>query len=333
METGEEDSFITSLTPTFILGAKGNKSSYALMYSATSDTFHSSHKDNNTDQHATADAAFEFNVRNRLKLNAGFHQIEETASKDQTVENDKYSTLNAGGVFSYGAETARAQIDFGANVQKLQYDNTGTLNADKDRETTAFNAVGYLRVAPKTRLLLELRHTDYSYDTNTVLDSQNVGVMGGVSWEATAKTTGTVKVGGESKQFDNHAISDKSSAMWEAGVTWEPLMYSTLSLNTRSGLDEGAAGASVIKSRSSTLNWRHAWLERLSTDLNYTHTTQDYQNIVRDDTIDAAGLGLTYAMRRWLDVGAGYKYAETDSTFAGESDKRNIFSLSVNASL
>lgn len=333
VETGEEDSFITSLTPTFILGAKGNKSFYSVMYSVTSDTFHSSHSDNNTDQHATVDGGVEFNARNRLKLNAGYHKIEETASIDQSVENDKYSTYIAGGVFSYGAESARAQIDFGANVQKLQYHNSGTLNADKERDTTAFNVVGYMRVAPKTRLLLELRHTDYAYITNTVLDSQNVGVLGGVTWEATARTTGTVKVGGETKQFDDHNVSDKSNAMWEAGITWEPLTYSKFSLNTRSGLDEGSAGASVIKSNSSTLGWKHSWLERLSTDVSYTHSTQDYQSIVREDTINAAGLGLTYAMRRWLDVGAGYRYAETDSTFAGESDKRNIFSLSVSASL
>lgn len=94
VENDEESSWITTIAPTFTLGAEGRKSAYKVSYSAVSDTFHSSHKDNNTDHHLTGDLGLEFDARNRLKLNAGYHDVEETAGLDQKVENDMYNTKN-----------------------------------------------------------------------------------------------------------------------------------------------------------------------------------------------------------------------------------------------
>ncbi len=333
VEDNEESSWITSVTPTFVLGAEGRKSAYQLSYSAVSDTFHSSHKDNNTDHHVNADAGYEFDSRNRLKLNAGFHKIEDTASEDQNVENDKYTTSNVGGVYSFGAQTARNQIDFGANYQELRYQNSDNLNADKERDTTALNTILYHAVAPKTRALVEARHTDYDYVSNTRLNSNNVALLAGLTWDATAKTTGTVKFGGEKKRFDDSSIDDESGGMWEVGVKWSPRTYSTFGLNTRRALDEGDNGASSIESQSTTLSWDHEWMDRLSSTVSYTYTDQDYQDITRTDKIDTFGVGLTYEMRRWLDLGVGYKYSENDSDAVGESYERNIFSISATASL
>ncbi|SEJ26317.1 uncharacterized protein, PEP-CTERM system associated [Pseudomonas linyingensis] len=333
VESNEESSWITTIAPTFTLGAEGRKSAYKLSYSAVSDTFHSSHEDNNTDHHLTADAGMEFNDRNRLKLNAGYHDVEETAGLDQKLENDMYNTKNVGGVYTFGAESARAQIDLGANYEELRYTNSNRLNADKERDTTALKSTFYYRVAPKTKVLLEGRHTDYDYVSNDRLNSTNIGLLTGVTWEATAKTTGTAKFGHEKKDFDDSSIGEKSGGMWEVGATWEPRTYSRFSLNTRQGFDEGDSGASTIKTQTTTLSWNHDWAERLSSNVSYTRMDQDYQDIEREDQIDTFGIGLTYEMRRWLDVGLGYKYSENDSDAANESYERNIYALSFTASL
>lgn len=337
VEKNEESSWVTTLAPTFTLDAYGKKSGYRLSYKAVSDTFHSSHKDNNTDHHLTADAGFEFDARNRLKLSAGYHDIEETASADQNVENDQFNTKNIGGVYTYGAESARMQLDLGANYDELRYTNSNNLNADKERDATALRSTFYYRVAPKTKALLEARHTDYDYLSNTRLNSENIGLLTGLSWEATALTTGTVKIGREKKDFDENSIDDKSTGMWEVGITWAPLTYSQFSLTTRRGFDEGSDNADTIKSQNTTLSWNHDWSERLSSIVNYTRSNQDYQYDTpgrkREDVLDSFGLSLNYEMRRWLDIGLGYKYAENDSDAANESYERNIFAISLNASL
>lgn len=334
-ENDEESSWITTIAPTFTLGAEGRKSAYQLSYTASSDIFHSSQKDNNTDHYLSADAGFEFDARNRLKLNAGYRDIEETASVDQNVENDMYNTKNVGGVYSFGAQTARAQVDVGANYEELRYTNSNGLNADKERDTTALRSTFYYRVAPKTRALLEGRWTDYDYSNaaGRLRNSENTGLLAGVTWEATAKTTGTAKFGREKKDFDDSRIGEKSTGMWEVGATWEPRSYSRFSLNTRRGFDEGEDNASTIKTQTTSLRWEHDWAERLISNVSYTRSDREYQDISREDKLDTFGIGLTYEMRRWLDIGIGYKYAENDSDAANESYERNIYALTLNASL
>lgn len=335
VETNEESSWVTQITPTFTLGAEGSKSAYQISYSAVSDIFHSNHKDNNTDHHLTADVGMEFDARNRLVLNAGYHEIEETASVDQDVENDMYNTKNVGGVYTFGAQSARAQIDFGANYEELRYTNSGGLNADNERDTTALRTTFYYRVAPKTRALLEGRYTDYDYvnPEGRLRNSDNTALLAGLTWEATAKTTGTAKFGREKKDFDDSSISEKSTGMWEVGATWKPRTYSSFSLNTRRGFDEGEDNASTIETQSTTLSWDHSWAERLGSTVSYTRSDQDYQDVKREDTSDTFAVRLTYEMRRWLDIGLGYQYSENDSDADNESYERNIYTLSVTASL
>ena len=338
VEKNKKSTWITTIEPSFQLNADSNKSAYQLKYTASSDTFHSSHSDNNVDHFFSGDAGFEFNSRNRLRLNAGYKKIEETASADQKIENDKFNTKNVGGVYTFGAEAARTQVEFGANYDELRYDNSTRiagkrLNSDKERDATALRSTVFYEVAPKTKVLLEGRYTDYDYKSFTDRNSKNKGLLAGVTWDATAKTSGTFKVGREKKDFKKSTYSDKTTGMWEAGVTWAPLTYSTFNLNTRRGFDEGEDNASAIKTQNTRLGWKHDWMERLYSEVSYARSDRKYQEISRTDKRDDYGVSLTYQARRWLDVGVGYTYADNDSNAKDQSYKRNIYALTVSASL
>lgn len=339
VEKNKKSTWITTIEPSFQLNADSNKSAYQLKYTASSDTFHSSHSDNNVDHFFSGDAGFEFNSRNRLRLNAGYKKIEETASADQKIENDKFNTKNVGGVYTFGAEAARTQVEFGANYDELRYDNSGLdssgqrLNKRKERDATALRSTVFYEVAPKTKVLLEGRYTDYDYKSFTDRNSKNKGLLAGVTWDATAKTSGTFKVGREKKDFKKSTYSDKTTGMWEAGVTWAPLTYSTFNLNTRRGFDEGEDNASAIKTQNTRLGWKHDWMERLYSEVSYARSDRKYQEISRTDKRDDYGVSLTYQARRWLDVGVGYTYADNDSNAKDQSYKRNIYALTVSASL
>lgn len=335
LEKNVESSWVTTISPSFALGAKGNKVSYGLGYTANSDTFHSNQSYNNTDHHFVADTAVQFDMRNRLALGAGYHKVEDTASKTIGQDGDKFNTKNIGGSYTYGADTATGQLVLGADYKELRYDNGGDLNAARERDSTALTSTFFYRVGPKTRALVEVRGTEFDYLTATDLDATNLALLGGVTWETTAQTTGTLKFGRESKSFDSNVHDDASGGMWEVGVVWEPLSYSAFGLKARRLLNEGEDGASAIRSTSSTLDWKHAWAERLSSTVNYTRIEQDYLDSAngRLDKADIFGVGLTYQMRRWLDVKLGYRYAENDSTAAGESYERNIYSIMFTGSL
>jgi hypothetical protein len=345
-EYDTQSSWVTVIKPKFVLSTEGRNSAYALSYEMDNQTYASSHNDDHTDHHFDADAGFQFDVRNKLKLNAGYDKVESIANDNFiTTENGlivpqgndgepaKYTTTNVDGVYTYGAASAPAQLELGAGYEELRYQNSGDFNDDLERNTTPLRATGYYRVAPKTRLLLEGRNTNYDYTNDDDSDSNSYAMLAGVTWDATAKTSGTIKVGGEKLKYDNSTYDDESSATWEAGVTWAPRTYSTFNLSTAQAFSPGNDGAGAIDAQTTKLAWNHSWLERLSSDVSYSYTSNDYQGTTQQDYIDIFGVGLTYNMRRWLDIGIGYKYATDDSNYEGGSYNRNIYAINFKASL
>lgn len=339
-ESNEQSSTITNIAPTLALGADTGKTKLELRYTANHEIYHSSREDDNTDHLLGANAEFRFDARNRLRLDANYRKVEETASADQKIENDKYNSTTFGAGYTYGADSATGQIRLGLSHDRLRYDNTTVsnnkvLNADKERDSTGLTGTFLYRVAPKTKALVEARVTQHDYVSNPRLDSDNAALLVGAEWEATAFTTGSAKVGRERKDFDRPDKDNASTGMWEVGVSWAPLTYSTFSLNTRRGFDEGSDDADAIETQSWTLSWDHSWTDRLSSKLTYTRSNQDYDRPAnpREDTLESVGFGVTYKMRRWLDVGIGYKYTENDSTQSAKSYQRNVVGITVNASL
>lgn len=335
-ESGDdaESSWITAINPTFELAAQDRLNIYKLTYSFNSEIFHSSQDDNNTDHHLDLDSHMEFSARSRLDLNAGYDKIENVADTEVAGVNDKFHTYNIGGTYGYGAKSATMQFDLSANQEWLRYDNEGGINDDLDRDTTTLGVTAYYRLAPKTRALFEVRYNDYDYKLATsTLDSDSMAYLVGVTWDATAKTSGTAKIGYEDKEFDSATREDTNGSMWEVGVTWKPRSYSAFSLQTSRGLDEGSEGAEdYIETTRTSLNWNHQWSDRMSTDVNYTFTDEEYETN-REDETDAFGVGVNYELRRWLSVGAGYKYKEVDSTVASESYDRNLYQVKLTMGL
>lgn len=355
-----KSTWATVIDPSFALSLDRAKSAYELKYRMSSKNFHSSNSNSYIDHHFTAKSGFEFNSRNRLLLDAGYHKLEDTASDVESLtsrrKNDKWNTKNVGGVYTYGARSARTQVDLGLNYRELRYDNSARnsegvrVNSNSERDTTGGRITGYYAIGPKTKLLLEGRYTDYDYINDSSRDNKNKALLAGVTWEATAKTSGTVKIGREKKSYKESGRSSKSTGMWEAGVTWAPRTYSTFNLKTRRGYDEGNSYlynndpdfdgldpidnvTQTIKTVDSQLTWRHYWMDRLYSTAQYRRLDRKYQGQDRDDKIDQYGVGLTYQMRRWLDIGIGYTHRENDSDIRSQSYKRNIYAVTFNASL
>lgn len=348
----------TTIEPTFTLNLDRAKSAHQLRYRLTSKNFHESKDNSFINHHITADTGLVFNSRNRVVMNAGYHKLQDPASDLGNAEanatgkaqNAKWNTKNIGGTYTYGASSARTQVDFGLNYNELRYDNTRRINGERiyknqERNRTTGTVTGYYAVAPKVRMLLQGGYTEYDYTSDNLRDSYNKSLLVGVAWEATAKTQGTVKIGREKKNYKKSYFKDKTTGMWEVGVSWAPVSYSTFNLKSRRGFDESTAyiGAdsletfdsitSTIRTVDTQLTWKHYWMEHLYSGAEYRHIDRKYQNYDRDDKIQQYGLSLNYQARRWLDVGIGYTHRENDSDLKNNSYKRNIYAVTFNASL
>ncbi|MGY4534477.1 hypothetical protein ACVW0Y_003617 [Pseudomonas sp. TE3786] len=334
LEHQEESSWITGIKPKFELLAEDRNSAYRLIYEANSEIYHDDSDASNTDHKVTLESIMEFTASQRLKLQGQYSKTEDTGDTAVAGENDKYHASSIGGVYTLGSDSAANRMDFGATYEELRYDNSGDINADEERDTTALNAVWYHRLGGSTESLVELRHADYDYVMHdSPRNSKNDAVLVGGTWDATAKTTGKVRVGYEKKDFEDSSRDDLNSPMWEVGVDWSPRTYSKVSLTTRRAFDEGDDGSDAIKNTSTNLAWSHGWTERVTSRVFYEFAKRDYEGQNRSDDLSSAGLTLTYKTRRWLDIALGYTYKDNDSNAIDESYTRNVYMISLTGSL
>lgn len=343
-EKQKTSSWVTVVRPTLALSAETKKATYRVTYALQNESYASDEADDHTDQYLDADVGLQFDVRNHLQINAGYDRVQDISNSDYVFDsgpvvprgNDgepaKYTTTNFGGVYTYGAPSAIAQIELAADYQEVRYQNSDDFNKDLEYNALPLRATGYYRVAPKTKLLAEMRHTDYDY-LRSELDSKNIGVLGGVTWDATSKTSGTVKIGAEEWKYDNSDYKDQQKPTWEAAISWRPQTNSTLTLSTDQGYQVGTDEANIINSQTTGLKWRHQWLERFGTELGYSYTDNQYENSDRVDNTELAGVGLVYDMRRWFQLRLDYKFATNNSNFDNESYDRNIYMMTFGLSL
>ncbi len=102
----------------------------------------------------------------------------------------------------------------------------------------------FWRVMPRTYLVAEARLGKADYRVNTANNNTDTRLLAGITWEATAKTTGQFKIGRQQKSFDNASKPDASGGTFETSVEWKPLTYSVFTLvANRSAADALVAGA------------------------------------------------------------------------------------------
>jgi len=81
--------------------------------------------------------------------------------------------------------------------------------------------------------------------------------------------------------------------------------------------------------------WTHAWNSRVRTNALLGFRTDDFRGTGggRSDDSTSIGGGVTYDMRRWLNLGAQYIHTNRSSNTPIFDYDRNILMLSVGATL
>jgi len=340
---GTQSSWVTRITPAFILKAQDRQNVYQFGYKLTREEVHSSKDDSHTDHEVSALAHMEFNARNRLDLKATFQDLTQRRDAVNNFLNEtgnESKSYNLGGKYGFGAKTSKGQVEVGLNRGWLRFDNnydTGSLTRESERDVWDFDTTFYYRVAPKTRWLAEFQHHDFDYlDSNSILDGESQIYRVGITWDATAKTSGTLKIGQERKTFDDPGESTVTNPSWDASITWLPRTYSTFTLTTKSLIEEGSSTENHIETESTSLAWNHRWGVKFSTELKYTYENQDYIgdiNDSREDKIQKVKVGLNYHFRRWADVGLHYEYYDDESNVDAAEYDRNVVGINLNLSL
>lgn len=341
-ETNTVDSMITVINPSVQLLLEKGLDVYSLNYAIKRGLYEYDSADNYTDHDISAQAALDFNIRNRLELLARYLKTHEdrgtglnqggAATANNAPVEYHVNTLSA--KYSFGGLEAKGRIEVAAQLDDRTYDNFRTQTEGKDRQTVSASTTFYYRVMPKTSLLFEVNYEDIDYDLATVtLDSTETEYLMGATWNATAKTSGTVKFGYAQKDFDSAAREDDDGLSWELAMEWAPKTYSVVSFVTSKEEEETDGTGNYIDTTNWNLGWQHAWSDVLSSRVSYGQSESEYVTSTRKDDSTNYGVGVTYKMRRWLDLGLDYNYSDRDSNVAGTDYDKNAIYLTLQGSL
>lgn len=341
--TGRISSNVTVVSPAVKVEAKSGGNFFGLNYRFEDGNYAQSGNDDYTDQFVGAYANFALGVHGDLKFNADYteqHDARGSVAGQNSNYPEEYRTSGVRGLLSWGAKDAPGKLELGAGYVDKQYTtNFSGIQPYSDRVNKDMGATFYWRIMPKTRLLIQTTHTDIDYK-HILLTSQNSAETRyyvGATWEATALTSGTIKLGTLKKDFESHP--SYSTGSWDVGATWSPLTYSHVQLNTSRQTNEvNSSVGDTVRSSNYQLGWTHEWSSVLSSNVRVSKLDEAYilngsASNQRSDTTDIYSLGLGYQIRRWLKLGAEYSHTDRSSNIGIYGYKRNILMFTMGAAL
>jgi len=345
-DINEIDTIGWKVAPSLLYEQSSNRSRFAADWRLDAGWYDDSPIDDYVDNYVSG--IFEYQPTNRFNsaLKANFtdsHDPRGTGRAEGALvaaqpEFDEWHSFGVEGNFGYGLENGIARVEGDVGYTTKEYDNNRGSTFVRDRDDTYGAARFFYRLAPNTDLVVEGRLADHSYVQTAVgvapLDSFVHRILGGVSWEATGKTTGSIKLGYIDKDFDSGTRQDGDALIWEIGITWEPRTYSVVNISSSRDFQEtNGAGNFIQKDNFISADWTHYWQEHISTTVNFSYTEDTFDPTTREDELTNAGARLNYDLQRWLTVSGGYRYDERDSNANAFDYERNIFELTVRVTL
>lgn len=294
-----------------------------------------SKEDNYSDHAVRGSLDTAFSERNFLRVGLDVIRGHDSrGSTDRPLSNspDVYRLVNAGATYAYGAPGAQGRVEVFGSTSHRDYTNNREFTAISDRITNDFGGAFYWRVAPKTYALVESRKTIINYEIFNPSGGEEIRYYAGVSWEATAATTGTLKFGQLQRKFDGDIPKAKFTS-WEGIIDWAPRTYSKFEFVTSRQTQESTGLGDFILTSAYGLNWNHAWNSVLSTNVAARYQKDEYQGFDRTDTTKSLGFKVGYRFRRWLTLGAEYNFITRDSNSSIYEYDRNLYLLTATASM
>ncbi len=329
---------ILVLTPALQLETRQGTNLFNLRMSTTIGQYQKNTADNYTNTSLNGVADLDLGTSLRARLQGDYTDgVDPRGSNNNPLSAtpDHYRESRGLGIVSYGARGARGRLELELGQLRREYLNNRSTTAASDRVVDNLGATFYWRIGPKTTLLFQGKHStiDYTLPAST-LGSVEDTLLAGATWEATAKTRGTFRIGMAKKTFDDSARGSASEISWTGEVRWSPRTYSHVDLMLNRAPAETTGGVGDFIDRTSTgARWSHEWNSRLVTEASAAYLTDAYQGAPRTDNTQNYAFKAAYKMRRWLSFGGDYAHSVRRSDDSNFDYQRNVFMVFLHATL
>ncbi|WP_422136941.1 hypothetical protein [Endozoicomonas sp. ALD040] len=334
-ELADKGSTVYKLNAEAQFRAQTGLNTYAATLAARNTNFSSQSDASYTDVGVKGDIHQEFTSRHRL--DAGFdlgryHDAGSTVNDVTDKSAPEYNRTQGSLKYGFGAQEAIMRADLFGSYNKQNYRAGG-----EDKKTTEYGATGYYQFMPKTSALIEIkeRKLDYTEEQNAAYDITSYLV--GLSWDATAKSSGYAKLGRRYRSATGIERQDYTG--WELGVSYLPVDRSLIQLSTTRdyGLEsDDPASADFTKGTTTRLTWEHQWTGKINTRASYSYSDESIQDgtgiTEKERKVNQLGLAVDWNIKHNILLSASWQHVSRDETdkngFTGAEDyKRSYYML------
>jgi hypothetical protein len=333
--TNKIGSFFSTLAPAVMAGLEGATQRYYAVYRGNYGIYSSNAQDNFADHNMALIAMNSWTARFGTRLSYDYLRSHTPRGISTTVTGagDRWSNHAARATASYGADGAQGRVEGEIGYDSRRYETGVFGNAGDYDRVLAGGSFAY-RIAPKTRAVMQVNWADITHRGDPTLDNTEMRYAVGLTWQALAATTGTVRVGYITKDFSTPTRPDFSGPSFDVSVRWAPRLQSTIDATASRFLSETyEIGSSFNVNTVASVLWTHDWPRSLRTTVNYTRGQVRQEGLGRTDTYTTAAVRGSYALRRSLRLGAELRYDQRESDLVNVDYKRNIMLLTLEAAL
>jgi hypothetical protein len=336
-----EADFITSLSPGIQFFLPVQRHSFQLDYQADLNWFASNSNTNFANQRVGGAMKLDFPGGLLINLSDYFSdaKIPRKAKNGDNSANDPYRDLP----YTQNIFDAKAKYQFVDRwavegrytnfnyAYKNSYDDSGSLKRD------IFGGSVYYRFTPKVDALVDYNYGKTTYKTSSTNDNKEQSVYAGLSFDPTAKLRGYLKLGWAKKDYEQDVPNRNNTINTFAALgdlNYLLSRYDSLTLKLNRSIREDIDTNAPYTFTDASLWYSHilAWNEKISLNANLGYGTSKFEASTvdidgtiktRDDKRYYGGVGVAYALQRWLNLGLNYSYTNNDSNMLNYNYKEN----------
>ncbi len=304
-----------------------------------------------TDQYLDGAAAFNFPGGMWIKA-------EDQANKSHEARGTANTVVNNGALSRYYSNLVNAEIGYAfADRYKISlgYQNfiiDYNLPQDKFRDqfANAATLTLFYQLMPKTSALIQGSYKRVYHDNGNqsvhvvaqTLNSNEYWAEGGITWNMTAKSTGTIKGGYEWKLFDYPSQKDFRSPIFEVDLDHHFTAKTAIKLSgLRQAFESDDYTSDYYTATMGSAEISYKPVTKIEIKPRGSYTDERYaQDITvgtqtgrRRDGLWAAGIDLTYNMNKWIAIGAGYTHSKRVSNFTVYDYTDNLAMISIKGTI
>ncbi|MHB8882362.1 MAG: porin [Thermodesulfovibrionales bacterium] len=309
-----------------------------LLYRADIERYSKNHSEN-TSSH-NLEGGFQYNFRGGLSVDVvdQYSLSHNPRGTGQFFELDKFRANFFSTSLSYEAgDRMLLRLDY--SNYRIHY--TEVRNDFRDRTDDAFSAYAFYKIRPRLALFGQYEYVNVDYDETFLPDSKEHHLFGGLRWDITERSKGSVKAGYAIKEPKGSKRS--TDLTYEVGLDHRLTSRTTLNVNAsrKYGESDVVSAGNFTVSDSVGAGLSQRFTPKLTARADLSYTRDRYQNDLvlggqtgrLRDQYYKGGLGLEYAFKEWLSFDLGYTYSKRESNFTLFDYVNNTVFFRVSGSL